>query len=260
MELVGTVVLPVAICLTYSLVINYILKPPDNFADTIPLLLLFGVLGLPAILILITTGKVIYVFWLLVYIAALPIWNFVLPTYAFWHFDDFSWGETRKVAGEGKDVGHVADGGRTLEVDAVPLRRWADWERSRLRKLKRDVKRRKDMERAYGQQVAQASDPQRMSTRWDSETASLATSGEEDRYGMQIGQYNEDAASHNPPPPGLYALDASGAPIVHNEQMAAMLDQGWDEEDEEDEELNVQTMASAVQFGRTESRQDPVGH
>jgi chitin synthase len=30
-----------------------------------------------------------------IYLAALPIWNFILPVYAFWHFDDFSWGETR---------------------------------------------------------------------------------------------------------------------------------------------------------------------
>jgi hypothetical protein len=30
---------------------------------------------------------------------ALPIWNFVLPIYSFWHFDDFTWGETRKVNG-----------------------------------------------------------------------------------------------------------------------------------------------------------------
>jgi chitin synthase len=74
MELLGTVVLPVAICLTYSLIINYIISPPNNFADAIPLILLFAVLGLPAILILITTGKIIYMLWLMIYIAALPIW------------------------------------------------------------------------------------------------------------------------------------------------------------------------------------------
>jgi len=74
MELVGTVVLPVAICLTYSLIINYILNPPQNFADAIPLLLLAGVLGLPGVLILITTFKVVYLLWLLVYLVALPIW------------------------------------------------------------------------------------------------------------------------------------------------------------------------------------------
>jgi chitin synthase len=95
MDLLGTVVLPVAICLTYSLVVNMVLDPPKTFDQAIPLMLLLAVIGLPGVLILITTRKVVYVFWMLIYLVALPIWNFVLPVYAFWHFDDFSWGETR---------------------------------------------------------------------------------------------------------------------------------------------------------------------
>jgi chitin synthase len=91
MDLVGTIVLPVAICLTYTLIINYALNPPKDFAAAIPLLLLGSVLGLPAILILITTRKVIYVCWMLVYLLALPVWNFILPVYSFWSFDDFRW-------------------------------------------------------------------------------------------------------------------------------------------------------------------------
>ncbi|KAI8460902.1 chitin synthase [Phakopsora pachyrhizi] len=102
MELMGTIVLPIAITLTYSLIINSIIHPPQNFADAIPLILLAAILGLPAVLILVTSRKISYVFWMLVYLIALPVWNFVLPLYAFWHFDDFSWGETRKVEGEAK--------------------------------------------------------------------------------------------------------------------------------------------------------------
>jgi chitin synthase len=95
MDLVGTATLPIAICLTLALIINSIITPPSDFTSAIPLILLAAVLGLPAFLILITTGKFIYVVWMLVYLCALPIWNFVLPVYSFWHFDDFSWGETR---------------------------------------------------------------------------------------------------------------------------------------------------------------------
>jgi chitin synthase len=95
MDLLGTVVLPIAIALTYTLVVGSALNPPRNFEEAIPLLLLISVLGLPAVLILLTTRKVVYVFWMLIYLIALPVWNFVLPLYAFWHFDDFSWGETR---------------------------------------------------------------------------------------------------------------------------------------------------------------------
>lgn len=87
-------------CLTYTLIINYAFNPPKDFSDAIPLLLLGGVIGLPAVLILLTTRKVIYLSWMLVYLIALPVWcvgvlsnpalticrNFILPVYAFWHF------------------------------------------------------------------------------------------------------------------------------------------------------------------------------
>ncbi|KAJ3525587.1 hypothetical protein NM688_g8382 [Phlebia brevispora] len=91
MDLLGTVVLPIAIALTYMLIISMALQPPKTFDEAIPLILLVAVLGLPGVLILITTRKVVYVAWMLVYLVALPVWNLVLPVYAFWHFDDFSW-------------------------------------------------------------------------------------------------------------------------------------------------------------------------
>ncbi|GES94844.1 glycosyltransferase family 2 protein [Rhizophagus clarus] len=72
MELIGTVVLPVAILLTYTLIVSEILNPPKDFASAIPLLMLIMVLGLPGILILITTRKLIYIAWMFVYLLALP--------------------------------------------------------------------------------------------------------------------------------------------------------------------------------------------
>ncbi|KIK61889.1 hypothetical protein GYMLUDRAFT_558372 [Collybiopsis luxurians FD-317 M1] len=36
---------------------------------------------------------------MLVYLITLPIWNGLLPAYAFWQFHDFSWGQTRVVSG-----------------------------------------------------------------------------------------------------------------------------------------------------------------
>jgi chitin synthase len=97
MDLLGTTVLPVALALTYALVAGMALNPPKTFEEAIPLMLLLAVIGLPAILILITTRKVVYIAWMAIYLAALPVWNFILPLYAYWHFDDFSWGETRFV-------------------------------------------------------------------------------------------------------------------------------------------------------------------
>ncbi|RKP22735.1 chitin synthase-domain-containing protein, partial [Syncephalis pseudoplumigaleata] len=132
MELVGTVVLPVAIIMTYYLIVSIAIQEFNSFTSYLPLLMLIAVLGLPGILILITTRKVIYCVWMLVYLLALPVWNFVLPVYAYWHFDDFSWGETRKVEGEVKGDDHGKKEGE-FDASSVPLKRWEDYERRRMR-------------------------------------------------------------------------------------------------------------------------------
>ncbi|KAJ3015469.1 Chitin synthase, class 3 [Thoreauomyces humboldtii] len=131
LELVGTVVLPAAIIFTFMLIIITIIGPT---IPIIPLCLLGAILGLPAILIMLTTRRRIYIYWMLVYLCALPVWNFVLPVYAFWHFDDFSWGQTRKVAGEeggGDKKGHGGGEGERDGGNDVPRRRWVEWETER---------------------------------------------------------------------------------------------------------------------------------
>jgi hypothetical protein len=97
MDLVGTPVLPVAVVLRYVLVVTMAMNPSKTFEEAIPLMMLILVIGLPAFLTLITTHKLVYVFWMGIYLLALPIWNFVLPLYAYWHFDDFSWGDEVSV-------------------------------------------------------------------------------------------------------------------------------------------------------------------
>ncbi|RPB27109.1 chitin synthase [Terfezia boudieri ATCC MYA-4762] len=106
-ELIGTLVLPAAIIFTFYLIIISFVKKP---VPIIPLTLLGLILGLPAVLIVLTAHRWSYVLWMFIYLLSLPIWNLVLPSYAFWKFDDFSWGDTRKVEGEtGKD-GHEYEG------------------------------------------------------------------------------------------------------------------------------------------------------
>ncbi|CAE6440152.1 unnamed protein product [Rhizoctonia solani] len=198
MDLIGTTVLPIAILLTYVLIVTLALDPPNTFEKAIPLILLCTVIGLPAFLILITTRKVVYVFWMGIYLLALPIWNLILPVYAYWHFDDFSWGETRKVEGEGKDTGHGDSGGVAVQV---PLRRWEDWERSRLRKLKREARRRREMERQYANYPGNSLRADSNTDYYDggSDTVSVVSS-EDDQWGHQIGGYNEASSAYPPPP------------------------------------------------------------
>ncbi|WWC91990.1 uncharacterized protein L201_006944 [Kwoniella dendrophila CBS 6074] len=259
MDLVGTVVLPVAICLTGALIINSIIDPPKDFQEAIPLLLLAAVLGLPAILILITTRKVIYVAWMLCYLLALPIWNFVLPVYSFWHFDDFSWGETRRVEGEVKSKAHD-DKTAVFDGTTVPLRRWEDWEKSRLRKLRRDEKKRREFERQFGVGFhgdqnnnsnlglglnPPGNGPRAAWTRSDYESDSGSVFGsEEDVWGAEIGGYNENNPAFPPPPIALSSSShyqqgyQNGYGDHHNDddgqtlgmdEMNAILDSGFDD-------------------------------
>ncbi|RKP07402.1 chitin synthase-domain-containing protein, partial [Thamnocephalis sphaerospora] len=93
MELIGTVVLPAALLFLFYLIISGIAG-----ADVgLPLIFMCATLMLQALLVLVTTRKAVYVMWMLVFLLAMPVWNLALPVYAFWHFDDFSWGATRKV-------------------------------------------------------------------------------------------------------------------------------------------------------------------
>ncbi|KAI1316586.1 Chitin synthase, class 3 [Mortierella claussenii] len=137
MELVGTVVLPAAISFTIYLVtisiyraISHDSSIPDT---TVPLLLLAAILGLPAVLIVMTSRKMVYVGWMMVYLCSIFVWNFVLPAYAYWHFDDFSWGQTRMVAGEVAGADH---GGKEGQFDSshITMKRWGEWEKERRQK------------------------------------------------------------------------------------------------------------------------------
>ena len=138
MELVGTLVLPAAIVFTGVLITSAFVRKPE----WIPLGLLAAILGLPALLILFTTKHPSYIFWFLCYIIALPLWNFVLPVYAFWHFDDFSWGETRKVTPldggpvDNKQDDHGLAHGR-FDHSQIILKRWHEYEQERCAKLER---------------------------------------------------------------------------------------------------------------------------
>ncbi|RUS17593.1 chitin synthase-domain-containing protein [Endogone sp. FLAS-F59071] len=124
LDLVGTVVLPAALLFLIFLIIMGTVFHQDVL---FPLLFMAALFGMQAILILFTTRKVVYVLWMLVYIFAIPIWNFLLPLYAFWHFDDFSWGATRQI--QGRDTGHGRENMEgTFDPFKIPMKKWQDWQ------------------------------------------------------------------------------------------------------------------------------------
>lgn len=123
-ELVGTLVLPAAISFTiYVIIISIVRKP----TPILSLVLLALILGLPGLLIVITASRVSYILWMLIYLLSLPVWNFVLPCYAYWKFDDFSWGDTRTIAGGDKGGHDDAEG--EFDSSQIVMKRWRDFER-----------------------------------------------------------------------------------------------------------------------------------
>ncbi|KAJ3111434.1 hypothetical protein HDU96_005694 [Phlyctochytrium bullatum] len=129
MDLIGTAILPVSLCLTYYLIYVAIAKSKNpDIAGLLNLAALIFVIFMPALLVILTSRKMSYILWMLLYLLALPVWQFILPLYAFWNFDDFSWGATRQVAGAtGKDQGHGESKGE-FDASAVPFRRWEEYE------------------------------------------------------------------------------------------------------------------------------------
>ncbi|GAN03143.1 glycosyltransferase family 2 protein [Mucor ambiguus] len=131
-DLISSIVLPAAILLLLAFFVNLGFTDSPQYQ---PLFILLATLGLPALLILFTAKKVSYIGWMAIYILALPIWNFVLPIYSFWHFDDFSWGETRKV--NELNTTHVLtkDEKPTAATDNLTVEKklWHVWEQERLK-------------------------------------------------------------------------------------------------------------------------------
>jgi chitin synthase len=153
-ELCGTVVLPAALCFTIYILISFIFS---NTLEILPMILLLVILGLPGVLIFVTFNNWHYFLWMIIYLIALPIWNFILPLYAVWHMDDFSWGETRKISSSGyknnsngNGNGNDKDNDNEFSSDVtelnhtrdenknkrVPFKHWSEYEYERLLETK----------------------------------------------------------------------------------------------------------------------------
>ncbi|KAJ2883084.1 ATP-dependent RNA helicase [Coemansia asiatica] len=127
MDLLGNVVLPASVIFSVYLIFAEFLGYPV----ALPLLLMALAFALQGAMILVTTQRVSYIYWMLIYILAIPLWNFVMPIYAFWRFDDFSWGKTRMLGPEVNKADFITDDER-LALEPIPLMRWKDWIRDNI--------------------------------------------------------------------------------------------------------------------------------
>jgi chitin synthase len=123
-DLLSTVVQPVL--MGYIAYLVYLLVTDSSVVPLTAFILLGAIYGLQAI-IFIARRKWEMVGWMIVYIIATPIFSFALPLYAFWHMDDFSWGNTRIVVGEKGQKLVISDEGK-FDPASIPKKRWEDYQ------------------------------------------------------------------------------------------------------------------------------------
>ncbi|KAJ2347822.1 Chitin synthase, class 6, partial [Coemansia erecta] len=124
-DLISTIIMPAT--LVYLAYLVYQLTNPDSNTSYISLYLLAGIYGMQA-LIFILKRQWQHIGWMIVYLLAIPYFTFLLPVYSFWHFDDFSWGNTRMVVGEsGRKHKYVVDNEK-FDTLTIPVRKWSDYE------------------------------------------------------------------------------------------------------------------------------------
>lgn len=59
---------------------------------------------------------------------AYPVYSFLLPVYSFWRFDDFSWGNTRVVIGEGRSKKVLQAEDEAFDESTIPLAKFSEYE------------------------------------------------------------------------------------------------------------------------------------
>lgn len=77
--------------------------------------------------IFILKGKFEHIGWVIFYLLGMPFFNGFIPLYSFWHFDDFSWGNTRVVVGE-KDGKLQIQEKEVFDPASIPEISWEEHE------------------------------------------------------------------------------------------------------------------------------------
>jgi chitin synthase len=124
LDLLSTIVQPVL--MGYIVYLIYLLITSSSVIPITAFILLGAIYGLQAI-IFIVRRKWEMVGWMIVYILSTPVFSFALPLYAFWHMDDFSWGNTRVVTGEKGQKLVISDEGK-FDPDSIPKKRWEEYQ------------------------------------------------------------------------------------------------------------------------------------
>ncbi|KAF7345448.1 Glycosyltransferase family 2 protein [Mycena venus] len=124
-DLLGTLILPATVVYLLYLIIT-VATTAAPF-PTIALVMIAITYGLQAI-IFILKREFMLVGWLVVYILSYPVYSFFLPIYSFWCMDEFGWGNTRLVIGEGKDKKVIINEDEKFDDSMIPLKKFSEYE------------------------------------------------------------------------------------------------------------------------------------
>ena len=127
-DLFATFVQPATIL--YILYLIYAVTFTIEVFPVLSIILLAAIYGFQVV-IFILKREWQHIMWMFIYIAAMPIISFWIPCYSFWHFDDFSWGNTRVVVDDGKKTVYLADT-EPFDPKSIPLKKWKEFEEQEL--------------------------------------------------------------------------------------------------------------------------------
>jgi chitin synthase len=124
-DLIATLIQPTIMLYLIWLIVTLSLNLFNTSFPLISIIILASVYGLQAI-IFILHRRFEQVGWMIIYILGLPLFSFFIPLYSFWHFDDFSWGNTRVVVGDGGKAQVISQD--AFDPTDIPLIRWKEFE------------------------------------------------------------------------------------------------------------------------------------
>ncbi|KAI8078790.1 chitin synthase-domain-containing protein [Halteromyces radiatus] len=124
LDLISTLVQPAIV--GYLVYLIYSLATWTGPVPFMSIITIAGVYGLQ-IIIFMLHRKWEYIIWMIVSILAIPVFSFWIPMYSYWHFDDFSWGNTRVVLGDKGKKLVVVDEGK-FDPKSIPMMTWAEYE------------------------------------------------------------------------------------------------------------------------------------
>ncbi|KAL0581503.1 hypothetical protein V5O48_000561 [Marasmius crinis-equi] len=124
-DLLSTIILPATVVYLAYLIVTVATKAAP--LPTIAIIMIAAVYGLQAI-IFILKREFMLIGWMVVYIVSYPVYSFFLPVYSFWCMDEFGWGNTRLVIGEGKDKKVIINEDEKFDDSMIPLKKFSEYE------------------------------------------------------------------------------------------------------------------------------------